>query len=154
MLNSRKSLRLIAAAFFVVASASFADDSLKWEVGRDTVAANVENWTVPQLLQRVAGATGWQIFIDPQITNRIAAKFTGKQPGDALRRLLGDYNYALVPETNGPAKLFVFRNSREQATRAIQPVAQVAGKPGKKLIANELVVTLKPGEKIEDLARK
>ena len=82
-------------------------DTLKWNAAADRVDANIEAWSVPELLQNVATATGWQIFIDPQITNRIPAKFSGKQPGDALRQLLGDYNYALVPETNGPARLFV-----------------------------------------------
>jgi hypothetical protein len=68
--------------------------------------------------------------------------------------LLGNYNYALVPETNAPSKLFVFRNSRDQATRAIQPADQIARKPKQSRIGNELVVTLKPGEKIEDLAKR
>jgi hypothetical protein len=137
----------------VTAITGWSADSLKWDAARDTVDASVETWTVPQLLQRVAGATGWEIFIDPEITNRIPAKFSAKQPGDALRRLLGNYNYALVPETNAPGRLFVFRSSRDQATQAVQPILQTANKL-KTVIANELVVTLKPGEKIEDLAKK
>jgi len=154
MTNWRKHLALAITALLVIAHGAFAADSLKWDAARDTVDATVETWTVPDVLQRVATATRWQIFIDPEITNRIPATFSGKQPGDALRRLLGNYNYALVPETNGPSKLFVFRNSREQATRAIQPVEKAAKKSNKSRIGNELVVTLKPGEKIEDLAKK
>ena len=134
-------------------SAAFGADTLTWDVGRDTVSAEVQTWTVPDVLQQVAGATGWQIFLDPEITNRIPAKFSGKQPGDALRSLLSGFNYALVPEAKGPSKLFVFRTSREQATRAIQPVEKAAIKKSGR-IANELVVTLKPGEKIEDLAKR
>jgi hypothetical protein len=153
MTNWRKQLPLAITGLLVTVHAAFAADSLKWDTARDTVEATVETWTVPELLQQVATATRWQIFIDPEITNRIPANFSGKQPGDALRRLLGSYNYALVPETNAPAKLFVFRNSRDQATRAIRPV-EAAKKSGKSLIGNELVVTLKPGEKIEDLAKK
>jgi hypothetical protein len=129
-------------------------DSLKWERASDTVTADVQSWTVPEVLQQVASATGWQIFIDPGITNRIPAKFSAKQPGDALRSLLGRFNYALVPEPKGPSKLFVFRDSRDQATRAIQPAEQTAKRPKSGRIANELVVTLKPGEKIEELAKK
>jgi hypothetical protein len=130
-----------------------AADDLHWNVAADRVDAAVETWTVPELLQRVAAATGWQIFVDPAISNRVSTRFTAKEPGDALRRLLGENNYALVPQTNTPAKLFVFRNSREQATRIIQPL-QEAKKKTKSLIGNELVVTLKSGEKIEDLAKK
>src|SRR5687767_6656751 len=137
----------------LITNAGFSADALKWNVPADRVDAVVETWTVPELLQHVATATGWRIFLDPAISNRIPARFTSKEPGDALRRLLGDYNYALVPETNAPGKLFVFRNSRDQATKAIQPI-ETAAKKSKSLIANELVVTLKPGEKIEDIAKK
>ena len=154
MTNRPQLLTLLMALALALAISApcFADDSLQWDVGRDRVTATVEKWTVPELLQRVAGHTGWQIFIDPEIKERIPARFADKQPGDALRQLLGRYNYALVPETNGPAKLFVFRDSRDQATRALQPIIVVKG--SKSRIANELIVTLKPGEKIEDIAKK
>jgi thermitase len=143
----------ICLALLLGSSRVFGADTLAWDVGRDTVSAEVQTWTVPDVLQQVASATGWQIFLDPEITNRIPAKFSGKQPGDALRNLLSGYNYALVPEVKGPSKLFVFRTSREQATRAIQPVEKAAKKKSSR-IPNELVVTLKPGEKIEDLAKR
>ena len=126
-------------------------DVLKWDAPRDRVDATVETWTVPQLLQRVAKATGWQIYLDPAITNRIPTRFSDKEPGDALRRLLGNYSFALVPETNSAAKLFVFRNSRDQATRIIEALAD---KKPSNLISNELIVTLKAGENIDALAKK
>jgi hypothetical protein len=154
MTNWRRQLALATTAVLLTTQACFAADSIKWDAASDTVEATVETWSVPQMLQRVATATRWQIFIDPGITNCIPAKFSGKQPGDALRRLLGDYNYALVPETNAPSKLFVFRNSRDQATQAIRPIEQVAKKSNQSRIGNELVVTLKPGEKIEDVAKR
>lgn len=130
---------------------SLAADTLKWDAARDRVDAIIESWTVPQLLQRVATATGWEIYLDPEITNRIPTKFTGKEQGEALRRLLGDYSYALVPETNSASKFFVFRNSRDQATQVIQPLATAKST---NRISNELIVTLKPGEKIEDIAKR
>jgi hypothetical protein len=142
----------IVAMFLAGLATSIAADVLKWDASRDRVDAVIETWTVPQLLQRVATATGWEIYLDPEITNRIPTKFTGKEHGEALRRLLGDYSYALVPETNSASKFFVFRNSRDQATRAIRPVA--TSKASTNRIGNELIVTLKPGEKIEDLAKK
>lgn len=153
MMRWLKHLGLVAAISFAGSPAAFSADLLKWDAAADTVEARIETWTVPQLLQRVARATGWQIYLDPAITNRIPTRFTGKQPGDALRRMLGDYNYALVPEKEGPARLFVFRSSRDQATKAIAPV-EADAKSAKGLIGNELIVTLKPGEKIEDLAKK
>ena len=104
---------LTVAMLLAGVAASRAADSLQWDAARDRVDATIETWTVPRVLQHVATATGWEIFVDPQITNRIATKFTGKQTGDALGRLLGNYNYALVPETNAASRFYVFRNSRD-----------------------------------------
>jgi hypothetical protein len=153
MMKRYRTATAAVAMFLAGLANSFAADILKWDAARDRVDASIETWTVPQLLQRVAPATGWEIYLDPEITNRIPTKFTGKAQGEALRRLLGDYSYALVPETNSASKFFVFRNSRDQATRAIQPLA-ASSKVSTNRIGNELIVTLKPGEKIEDLAKK
>src|SRR5437762_406040 len=123
MMNRFQTVTAALAMFLAFVASGFAADTLKWDAARDRVDANIESWTVPQLLQHVATATGWEIYVDPEITNRIPTKFTGKEQGEALRRLLGDYSYALAPATNSASKFFVFRNSREQATRAIQPLA-------------------------------
>lgn len=140
-----------AACLFAALLPCSAADALRWDAARDRVDASVETWTVPQMLRRVAAATGWQIYLDPEITSRVPTKFTDKKQGEALKRLLGDYNYALVPETNGSSKFFVFRTTRAEATQAIEPIVS---KDSTNRIDNELVVTLKPGEKIEDLAKK
>ena len=155
MKHWQKHLGFAVTIWLTATPAAFSADLLNWDAERDIVEARVETWTVPQLLQRVARASGWHIYLDPGITNRVPARFTDKAPGDALRRLLGDYSYALIPENNGPARLYVFRTSRNQATRAIQPIEESAGaKSNKGLIGNELIVTLKPGESIEALAKK
>jgi hypothetical protein len=146
-----KSVAVLCLAWCVGLGTLGAANFLRWNAQSDQVDALVESWTVPQVLQRVAGASGWQIFVDPSITNSVRTRFHAKPPGEALQRLLSSYNYALVPNTNGPARLFVFRNSREQATQAIEPLKQTAST---NLVANELIVTLKPGEKIEDLAKR
>ncbi len=140
-----------AACLFAALLPCSAADALKWNKSADRVDASIETWTVPQMLRRVAASTGWEIYLDPEIKSRVTTKFTDKKQGDALKRLLGDYNYALVPETNGSSKFFVFRNTRAQATQAIEPIVS---KDSTNRIGNELVVTLKPGEKIEDLAKK
>ena len=77
----------------------------------------------------------------------VSAKFQGLPPGEALRLLLGDISFALVPETNGSPRLLVFRTTAQRATEFVRPAAKA------KLIPNELIVRLKPGAKIDDLAR-
>jgi hypothetical protein len=67
--------------------------------------------------------------------------------------LLGGLNFAMVPETNASSKLYVFRTSRQNATRAVQPAKKDQKNVQPKVIPNELIVRLKPGAKIEDIAR-
>jgi len=150
----RRTLCLASLAVMMLAARQvWSADMLHWDTSTDHVDAQIETWTVPQLLQRVAAVTGWQVFIDPAISNSVPTKFKEKKTGDALQRLLGSINYALAPDTNGAPRLYVFRNSRDQATQAVAPIpTQVAKAKGR--IENEVVVTLKPGEKIEDLAKK
>jgi Subtilase family len=125
-------------------------DTLVWHKNQDRVDADVKSWDVRELLEHVAADTGWHIYLDPGAIRPVSAKFKALPSNDALHALLGDLNYLILPQTNGPSELFVFRTSRGQATRLIVAARKIA-----KPIPNELVVTLKPGSKtkIEDLAR-
>jgi hypothetical protein len=69
--------------------------------------------------------------------------------------LLGNLNFALVPQTNSTPRLFVFRTSLQEATQLVRPPLPKPAKPSAaKRIDNELIVKLKPGARIEDLARQ
>ena len=59
-----------------------------------------------------------------------------------------------MPQTNAPSRLYVFHSSQENATRLIQPgdLNPAEGLPAKK-IPNELIIRLKPGTNIDELAR-
>jgi hypothetical protein len=77
--------------------------------------------------------------------------------GEALRHLLGNLSYALLPQTNAPSKLFVYQNSLQDATqRILPPEMDKSGASSGKAIPNEIVLALKPGakESIEDLAKR
>ena len=144
--------RLFWAAFVCCfASAGWAADTLSWR--QDKVAAEISSWELPQLLQNVAAATGWQIFLEPNTEKKISTKFKDRPPGEALHLLLGDLSFALLPQSNAPPKLFVFRTDLHEATQLIRPPETKANLPAKP-IPNELVVTLKPGVKPEELAKK
>ena len=54
----RNRTALAVAMLLASAAASRAADTLKWDVARDRVEATIETWTVPQVLQHVATATG------------------------------------------------------------------------------------------------
>lgn len=130
-----------------------AGDVFNWNTNRSRVTADIKSGDLPDLLEKVATATGWQVFVEPETAHSVSAKFTDLLPGDALHLLLGDVNFALVPGTNGTERLFVFRTSREHATRVIEPAKPRSARAEAKPIPNELIVRLKPGAKIDELAK-
>jgi hypothetical protein len=132
-----------------------APNSLIWDKQKRTVDAEMDSWDLPTVLGRLAHFTGWQIYIEPGPLGNVSVRFKNLPVGEALKRILGELNFALLPQTNGPAKLFIFRTSLQEAT---QLLAERAGDPGlsrKGPIPNELVVTLRLGakESIQALAK-
>ncbi len=138
------SVKLCALIFFGCLS-GFGADALRWEATQNRVSADIKSGDLRQVLERIASATGWQVFVEPGVQRPVSAKFQRLQPGEALRLLLGDLNFALVPQTNHSSRLLVFRTTAQQATQLVPPAARI--------IPDELVVRLKPGAKIEDVAR-
>jgi thermitase len=142
-------LFLLAIALLAAAPA-WAADTLNWETKRDRVSADIKSGKLMPLLEQIASVTGWQVFVEPDTVCTISAKFNNLPPGEALHLLLGDLNFALVPQTNGGPKLVVFRTLMKNATQLVHALnAASSGKP----IPNELIVRLKPGAKIDELAR-
>ena len=139
---------------FCFAQQLCAADTFDWNTNRNRVSADIKSGKLVDLLEKVAASTGWRVFVEPETIHTVSAKFKEVAPGDALHLLLGDVNFALVPGTNATARLFVFRTSQDRATQSIEPVKARAGRQDAKPIPNELIVRLKPGARIEDLARQ
>ncbi len=132
-----------------------AKDVLTWQTDRDRVTADIQATDLFRVLEGVAKVTGWNVFVESNLNANVSVKFTELSSGDALRRLLGDLNYAFVPQTNGHARLFVFRTVRANATLVVRP-GDLAGARENlaRKIPNELVVRLKPGANIDEIARR
>ncbi len=126
-----------------------AENSLSWKADKNLVDAHIDSWTLSELLPRLAAVTGWQVYVEPGLEQPISAKFSGLKTTDALERLLGKLNYAVVPQKNAASRLYIFKTERGNATQLVE----VKEKKSKR-IPNELVVTLKPGAKIEEIARQ
>ena len=122
---------------------------LDWRVAQDKVSADIKGWDVRTLLEHVASATGWQVFVEPGTKYSVSAKFKDRAPGEALRLLIPPLTAVLVPASNAPPKLLVYRTSVKEATQRIAPLAK-----RKKHIEDELIVKLKPGENIDDIAKR
>ncbi|HKQ39175.1 MAG TPA: S8 family serine peptidase, partial [Verrucomicrobiae bacterium] len=118
-------------------------DSLSWNVEKGRVTADVQTWDLVTLLENVATATGWDIYVEPKTRLQASVKFKERPPGEALKMLLGNLSYALLPQTNGPSKLYVFRNNRNDATQLVR------GRKKSSKLDKELIVTMKPGGSLD-----
>lgn len=126
--------------------------AITWDAKNDQVSADVRGVALWPLLEDIAHQTGWHIFVEPGLERKVDAKFTELPRGEALKKLLGEFNFAFVPQTNGPDFLCVFKTTMRAAT---QPVAAklVAKTAPAKYVANELLVKVKPGTDIDALAK-
>jgi hypothetical protein len=131
-----------------------AQTQLDWSITQNRVSADIKSQDLQKLLEQIATATGWEVYLERGTTRETSAKFKDLPPGDALRLLLGNLNFALVPQTNAGSRLYVFRTSRGNATQLIRPAPSKVGGRNSGVIPNELILRLKPGVKIEDVARR
>ena len=121
---------------------------LVWHKAADRVDADIRGEPLWPLLENVARQTGWHIFVEPGAKRNASAKFKNLPSDDALRMLLGKLNFALVPQTNGPTRLYVFTTRMENATQAVR-----ASRAAPQHVPNELLVKVKPGTDIDALAK-
>ena len=127
-------------------------DSLDWK--KDHVDASIESWNLNTLLEKIATATGWQVYVEPGTSTSISVKFKNQTADEALRRMLKNVNYSRK-ETNGISQLFVYRTDAHAATQLVKAAKTAAAKKNAR-IPNELIIQLKRDSKmsIEELAAK
>ncbi len=130
-------------------------DTILWRDQR--MDAKIHNLPLPEVLKSLASATGWRIYLEPGTVPPVSAQFERLGITQALPRLLGDLNFALLPLPNGGAQLYVYRTTSKGATLVILPEAgKEPLQPHDSKLGKELIVTLKPGsqESIEQLAQR
>lgn len=142
-------LMFCAASLAAVPTNPPAGDKLIWNKLRDRVEADVRDLPLIPLLERVAAQSGWHVLVEPAPDFRASAKFKDLPSGEALRRLLNDLNYVIVPQTNAAPRLYVFRSVMQNATQTIRVES-----PKPRRVPRELIVRVRPGTDIEELARK
>ncbi len=109
------------------------------------VTAEIDSMPLSKFLEYLSQITGWTVYVEPGTSHTVSAKFKQRPIGEAMRMLLGNLSYALVPQTNSPPKFLVFSTTMEEATQFVKPAKSdsTLSKP----IPDELIVTLKKGEK-------
>lgn len=152
---TRHILRFAVVLTALAAPPVRAADSFVWDARQKQISAEVGAWPLPVLLRKITAATGWQVFVEPGTAFTASAKFQKLPLGEALHALLGKLNFALVPQSNAPARLYVFHTSLQAATQMVAAEILAGGKlDTSQPIPNQLVVTVKPGTDIEALARQ
>lgn len=129
-----------------------ATNTFVWNKEKDQMTADVRDWELLGLLEAIAGQTGWHVYVEPDESFKASVKFKDLPTGQALRRLLGDMNFAMLPQTNGPQRLYVFRTAMNNATKQVRS-ATARPIPKAKRVPNELLIRVKPGTDIEALAK-
>jgi thermitase len=142
----RIAIGLVLAAACLAAGAA-TTNSLVWHRDTDRVDANLRDEPLLPLLERIARQAGWHVFVESNTTHSTSVKFKDLPSGDALKRLLGSLNFALVPQTNAVPRLYVFRTAQKNATQ------QVLAPSAPRHVANELLVKIKPGADIDAIAK-
>jgi hypothetical protein len=122
-------------------------NSLVWYKADGRVDADIHGEALLPLLKSIAAQTGWHIFVEPGASRTASATFKKLPAGDALKMLLGDLNFALVPKSDAAPELYVFVTAMKNATRQVVTPAPA------KHIPSELMVKLKSGADIKALAK-
>ncbi len=125
-----------------------------WHKEARRIDANVSGLSLSTVLSKLSRATGWKVYLQPGTDRPLQVKFKGLDRGAALRLMLGDLNYAVVPALAGGTEIRIYQNNPAAATELL---TDKDGRPKTSdWLARELVVSLAPDSKIsiDELAKK
>ena len=133
---------------------------IKWNAN-GKVTASIENQPLEKILQLLSEQEKWQILVEPGLKLNVTTRFKNLTQTEALRRLLNDVNFVIIPSKKNQSKMLVYQTSSDNAVRKITPnirntKSSFTNKKDSAKINNELLVTLDPksGIDIETLARQ
>ena len=136
------------------------ESAIKWE-SNGKVSASLENYPLEKVLQLLSDQEKWQILVEPDLNLNVTTRFKNLSQAEALRRLLNDVNFVIIPSKTSQSRMLVYQTSSDNAVRKITPKirsnkSDLTNKKDNAIIKNELLVTLNPksGIDIEALARQ
>ena len=131
------------------------DQAIHWRKN-GTATVQIEQWPLHRVLQSLSDQGGWEVFVEPDLQILITTRFNNLSHSEALRRILGDVNFAILPHPGKRSKLLVYKTSSVKAIVRILPTKRLSKlEPDKKeeeestRIKNELIITIKPGSNID-----
>ncbi len=123
-------MRLLQLGFGLLGLLSVANaaDSVVWHPKARTFDMNVRAMGLEQLLGVIKAETGWEVLVEPGLEGRVAVKFRNKPAADAMRLLLDDKRFSLVPRAKGGTQLTVYARNRRGATQAVAAAMLAMGR--------------------------
>ena len=112
-------LLLTWIGFALLLPAAGGANSVVWHPKARTFDMNVRAMGLEQLLGVIKAETGWEVLVEPGLKGRVGIKFRNKPAADAMRLLLGDKRFSLVPRTKGGTRLMVYEGNRRGATQQV-----------------------------------
>jgi hypothetical protein len=126
------------------APARGSDEFLLWHKNK-TADGQIKNLPLPKVLSRLAALSSWSIYLERGLDQNVSAQFKNTSHSEALKLILGDLSYALVPQPGGGGlRLYVYKTSLRDATTLVR--ADRDARP-KNWLENELILSLAPGSK-------
>lgn len=138
---------LALGCLYSTSAAARSSDLLRYHVTNATLEASLSNVELSRVATRLSKVTGWRVEYDPDTDVRLSVKFKEAPVSEALRKLLGDLNFSLLPSTNGSARLLIYRTNPSQATRVVEMRVARGRSRATNVIENELVIALDPNSK-------
>lgn len=121
--------------------------SVKWHRGSERFVIRATNAPLASILSEMSRQTGWEILTLQKLNERISVSINNEKTVDALKILLDDYVYTLLPNSSKRTRLSIYRNNVSEAIVLIAPSPEPS-----KIITNEIAVVLKPGTDPDFLA--
>ena len=93
---------------------------VRWHGEEKKVDADIRGMSLERILSQLARVSGWKVLLQPGSDRPVYARFRNTERGEALRLILGDLNYALLPQNGGGSELRVYKTSMSEATIIIK----------------------------------
>jgi hypothetical protein len=129
---------------------------VRWHPATATLDASLNQAPLSKVLSDIGAMTGWDVMVEPGMRAVVSTRFNGLTINQALRRILGGLNFAVLQgEREGTKKLYIYQRSIGAATQSLLAGASEVH-PKSRRIENEIIVTLDPDspETIEEIAAR
>ena len=117
-------MHLIALSVLFIGFCAEGADYLIWHPKARTFDFRIRDLPLEKFLGIVKAETGWEVKVEPGLTQLVGGKFRDKPAADAIRLMLGRTRFALLPRVEGGTRLTVYSGSVRDATEDVKAVAQ------------------------------